>query len=60
MGNVFGKTKTVTQIVPSLEEEKKDTEKAKAKARLLFTEGGDKGAQLNEKQGSSIRKVFGN
>lgn len=62
MGNVFGKTKTVTQIIPSLEEEKKETEteKAKPKQRLLFTEGGNKGQKLNENQGSSIRKIFGN
>lgn len=38
-------------------EEKKDT--AKAKARLLGTEGGNKGAELNAQQGQSIRRIFG-
>nr|DAN07839.1 MAG TPA: hypothetical protein [Caudoviricetes sp.] len=38
-------------------EEKKDT--AKAKQRLLATEGKANGEELNAAQGKSVRKVFG-
>ena len=48
------KTQVVTQPAT---EEKKDT--AKAKSRLLETEGGNKGAQLSAEQGRSIRRIFG-
>lgn len=37
-----------------------EEEKAVSKARLLGTEGENKGAELNAKQSGSIRKVFGN
>lgn len=37
--------------------EKKDT--AAKKARLLETQGGNKGAEINNNQGQSIRKIFG-
>lgn len=35
-------------------------ESAAKKGRLLFTDGQNKGQQLNSSQGASIRKVFGN
>jgi len=35
-------------------------ESAAKKGRLLFTEGENKGSQLNASQGQSIRKIFGN
>jgi hypothetical protein len=50
------KTQTVVQQQPA-QEEKKDT--AKAKSRLLETEGGNKGAELQAQQGRSIRRIFG-
>jgi hypothetical protein len=50
------KTQTVVQQQP-VQEEKKDT--AKAKSRLLETEGGNKGAELQAQQGRSIRRIFG-
>lgn len=55
----FGKTKT---IAPSVETKAADSknEEAKKKARLLMTEGENKGQELQEKQGQTIRKVFGN
>lgn len=58
---IFGggrKTQVITQETQKAEEEKKES--AKAKARLLGTEGENKGAQLQAGQGQSIRKVFGN
>ena len=59
MGNIFGKPKSVTQIVPQLEEEKKEVPTA-AKARLLETEGGIEGSQLQASQGKQKRNLFGN
>ena len=55
----FGSTKKV-ETSPQIEaatEEKKDT--AAKKARLVETEGGNKGSELNTSQGKSVRKVFG-
>ena len=48
---------TVVQQTAPATEEKKDT--AKAKSRLLETEGGNKGAQLQTEQGRSVRRIFG-
>lgn len=57
---MFSKPKTqyVTQETQASAEEKKET--AVKKARLLETEGGNKGVQLSANQGQSVRKVFGN
>lgn len=41
-------------------EEKKETEEVAKKARLLETQGQNKGAELAASQGQSIRKIFGN
>lgn len=57
---LFGRPKSVTYTTPaqtSATEEKKDT--AKAKSRLLETEGGNKGAELSDGQGKSLRRIFG-
>ena len=59
---LFSKPKQVTQTVAqeatsSATEEKKET--AKAKSRLLETQGGNKGAELNAQQGQSVRRIFG-
>ena len=50
------KTQVVQQTQPA-QEEKKET--AKAKSRLLETQGGNKGAELQAQQGQSIRRIFG-
>ena len=48
----------VQQTAPApAQEEKKET--AKAKSRLLETQGGNKGAELQAQQGQSIRRIFG-
>lgn len=54
---LFSKPKTqyVTQNTQSAEKEVKAVEKA----RLLETEGGNKGAQLQNNQGQSVRRIFG-
>lgn len=53
-----GKSKDYSSNVTSASsEEKKDT--AKAKQRLLATEGKANGEELNAAQGKSVRKVFG-
>ena len=56
---IFGRTK---QIMPSVDSKAADEEKEEAakKARLLETEGGNKGAELQANQGANIRKIFGN
>ena len=54
----FFKSDKVSTPQPAQTEAKE--EKAVSKARLLGTEGGNKGAELNAKQSGSIRKVFGN
>lgn len=56
-GKGGGKTQVITQETQKAEAEK---ESAKAKSRLLGTEGQNKGAQLQQGQGQSIRKIFGN
>lgn len=60
MGFLMPKAKTQTVVqksTPAATEEKKDT--AKAKARLLETEGGSNGAEIANKQGASVRRIFG-
>jgi len=47
----------VQQATSSATDEKKET--AKVKSRLLETQGGNKGAELNAQQGQSIRRIFG-
>ena len=48
-------------VQPAQTDMEKEKEEARAsKARLLATEGENKGVELNQAQGSSIRKVFGN
>lgn len=51
----FGSKKKVS-VQPAQEEAKE--EKAVNKARLALTEGENKGSELTNKQGRSIRKVF--
>ena len=46
----FGKTKTIDTSAQM---------DAAKKARLVETEGGSKGSELNASQGKSVRKVFG-
>lgn len=55
MGMFKSKKVEVQPAQTDMEEEKKVN-----KARLLSTEGENKGAELNQAQGASIRKVFGN
>lgn len=56
---MFKSPKVSTQPAETkAEEEKKETKLNKA--RLLETEGQNKGAELMASQGQSIRKVFGN
>lgn len=43
----------------SANEEAKKTEEVAKKQRLLETEGGNKGAQLQNTQGQSVRRIFG-
>lgn len=56
---LFSKPKTtyVTQETSSSSEEAKET--AAKKQRLLETQGGNKGAELNAQQGKSVRRIFG-
>ena len=62
-GQIFGRSKKNTKSVKKstelkdAEAEKNDVAK---KARLLETEGENKGAVLQANQGQSVRKVFGN
>lgn len=56
----FGKPKTVntvSQPIAQATEEKKETRATKG--RLVETEGGNKGAELQAGQGRSVRRVFG-
>lgn len=57
----FGKKQKVntnSQAISDADKEKEET--TAKKQRLLETEGGNKGAQLNVKQGQSVRRIFGN
>lgn len=56
----FGKSKTIDTASSQATQATEEKETAKQKARLLETEGQNKGAQLQANQGQSIRKVFGN
>lgn len=60
---LFSKPKTqyVTQQTTDSSEEAKETAKETAakKQRLLETQGGNKGAELNAQQGKSVRRIFG-
>ena len=56
----FGKSKPVqvaSQPIQQATEEKKETRATKG--RLVETEGGNKGAELQANQGRSVRRVFG-
>lgn len=56
----FGKPKqvnTASQPIAQATEEKKETRATKG--RLVETEGGNKGAELQAGQGRSVRRVFG-
>lgn len=54
----FGKTKTIDTSA-QMDAAKDEKESAAKKARLVETEGGSKGSELNASQGKSVRKVFG-
>lgn len=57
----FGSSKKVNTQSQQISDAKKEKEETAAKKqRLLETEGGNKGAQINSNQGQSVRKVFGN
>jgi hypothetical protein len=58
MGLFGGGTRTVVQSAPqqAVKDEKKDIAK---KQRLVETAGGNKGQQIANNQGQSIRRVFG-
>lgn len=58
MGMFKSKKVAVQPAQTDMEKEKEETKVNKA--RLLGTEGENKGAELNQAQGASIRKVFGN
>lgn len=55
----FGHTKTI-QSSADTKSAAKEKEEAKNKARLLATEGENKGEQLQANQAQSVRKLFGN
>lgn len=59
---VFSKPKVQeVQTTPAQQEAKTEKEETTAKKhRLLGTEGGSKGEELNDNQGRSIRHIFGN
>lgn len=56
----FGKKQKVqsSQAISDADKEKDET--TAKKQRLLETEGGNKGVQLNSNQGQSVRRIFGN
>lgn len=53
-------TTPVQPAAPEIKNAEAEKEEAKKKARLLETEGQNKGAQLAQSQGQTLRKVFGN
>ncbi len=55
-GSSNAQTYTSKETTSANEENK---EAAKAKARLLETSGGNKGAELTAQQGRSVRRIFG-
>ena len=60
MGMFKTKTVEVQPAQTTATEEKKETQEAVKKARLLETKGQNKGAELAQNQGQSLRKIFGN
>jgi hypothetical protein len=56
---IFAKPKSLnySAALSSAKKEKEDT--AKAKARLLETEGKNNGEELKSEEGKSVRRVFG-
>ena len=60
MGIFGGKTRTIVQSTPDTTAATQEKEEAKKKSRLLETSGENKGAQLQQNQGQSVRKIFGN
>jgi hypothetical protein len=54
-----GKTQTTTANTTASETEASSTTEAAKKQRLLGTDGGNKGVQLNATQGQSVRRIFG-
>lgn len=57
---IFGSKKQVVQSTPDTTAATKEKDEAKKKARLLETDGENKGTQLQENQGQSVRRIFGN
>lgn len=57
---IFGSKKQIAQNTADTTAATQEKDEAKKKARLLETEGENKGAQLQENQGQSVRKIFGN
>lgn len=55
---LFSKPESVVYSTAQSDADKEKKETAKAKSRLLETEGGNNGAQLNSQQGRSVRRVF--
>ena len=55
--SAFKRDDATPVVTGQAQEEKKDA--ASAKARLLETEGKNLGAELNNKQGQSVRRIFG-
>lgn len=51
------KTQTIVQQAEQASTEKKET--TAKKQRLLETSGGNKGAELTEQQGRTVRRIFG-
>lgn len=57
---IFGSKKQVAQSTPDTTAVTQEKEEAKKKARLLETNGENKGAELQANQGQTIRRIFGN
>ena len=56
---LFGGGSKVNYVTQQTKSADKEAEKAKAKQRLLETEGKANGAELNANQGRSVRRIFG-
>lgn len=57
---IFGSKKQVAQSTPDTTAVTQEKEEAKKKARLLETNGENKGAELQANQGQTVRRIFGN
>ena len=57
---IFGSKKQVAQSTPDTTVVTQEKEEAKKKARLLETNGENKGAELQANQGQTVRRIFGN